>query len=260
MQKAPRHGASDVLRPTGVGMGKDGSVKKVLAAVALVAIAFLCVSCGGGGAARKTSLDTEIEKASYAYGMDVAASMQRSGLELDVDSFVQGFRDTLTGEKVLLTNPEKMQVMQDYASKMREKQMAEMEAAGVKNLEEGQAFLDQNAAREGVVKTASGLQYEVVEKGDGPKPKATDHVKVNYTGTLIDGTKFDSSYDRGQPAEFPLNGVIPGWTEALQLMNVGSTYRIYVPPDLAYGERGAPPVIGPNATLIFDIELLEIVK
>ncbi|MBN2564911.1 MAG: FKBP-type peptidyl-prolyl cis-trans isomerase [Candidatus Eisenbacteria bacterium] len=240
-------------------MGKDGSVKKVLAAVALVALALACVSCGGGEA-RKTSLDTEIEKASYAYGMDVAASMQRSGLELDVDSFVQGFRDTLTGGKVLLSNQEKMQVMQEYAAKMREKQMAEMEAAAVTNLEEGQAFLDQNAAREGVIKTASGLQYEVIQKGDGPRPQATDRVKVNYTGTLIDGTKFDSSFDRGQPAEFPLNGVISGWTEALQLMNVGSTYRIYVPPDLAYRERGAPPVIGPNATLIFDIELLEIIK
>jgi FKBP-type peptidyl-prolyl cis-trans isomerase FklB len=240
-------------------MGKEGSVKKLLAAVALVALAFACVSCGGGEA-RKTSLDTEIERASYAYGMDVASSMERSGLELDVDSFVQGFRDTLTGEDVLLSNQEKMQIMQEYSQKMREQQMAEMEAQGARNLTEGQEFLEQNGARDEVVTTASGLQYEVIEKGVGPKPGPSSTVSVNYTGTLIDGTKFDSSYDRGQPAQFPLNGVIPGWTEALQLMNVGSKYRIYVPPDLAYGERGAPPVIGPNATLIFDIELMEIVE
>lgn len=234
-------------------------LKKVMAAVALVALAIACVSCGGGEV-RKTSLDTEIERASYAYGMDVAASMERSGLELDVDSFVQGFRDTLAGEEVLLSNQEKMQIMQEYSQKMREKQMAEMEARGAENLTQGQEFLEQNAARDEVVSTASGLQYEVIERGTGPKPGPSSTVRVNYTGMLIDGTKFDSSLDRGEPAQFPLNGVIPGWTEALQLMNVGSTYRIYVPPDLAYGEGGAPPVIGPNATLIFDIELLEIVE
>jgi FKBP-type peptidyl-prolyl cis-trans isomerase len=256
---AAPEGAQDVLKPAGIGMGKDGGVKKVLTGLALVALAVSCVSCGGGEA-RKTSLDTEIERASYAYGMDVAASMQRSGLELDVDSFVQGFRDTLAGEGVLLTNQEKMEIMQEYANKMREKQMAQREEQAASNLSEGQEFLAGNAARDEVVMTASGLQYEVIEQGSGPKPGPDSRVRVNYTGTLIDGTKFDSSLDRGEPAEFPLNGVIPGWTEALQLMSVGSTYRIYVPPNLAYGERGAPPVIGPNAALIFDIELLEIVE
>jgi FKBP-type peptidyl-prolyl cis-trans isomerase len=242
-----------------IGMGKDVSVKKLIAAAALVALALACVSCGGGGEARKTSLDTEIERASYAYGMDVAASMERSGLELDIDAFVQGFRDTLTGETPLLGNAEKMQVMQDFAEKMREKQMAEAEAVAGSNLTEGAAFLEANKNAEGVMVTDSGLQYIMLEEGTGPRPSATSRVKVHYTGTLIDGTKFDSSYDRGQPAEFPLNGVIPAWTEGVQLMKEGGKIKIFAPPEIAYGERGAPPVIGPNATLIFEIELLEIV-
>jgi FKBP-type peptidyl-prolyl cis-trans isomerase FkpA len=248
-----------VLRPEGVGMGKEGSVKSILVVIAVAAVAFACVSCGGG-AARKTSLNTELEKASYAYGLDVAESMQRSGLELDVDSFVQGFTDTLTGKKVLLTNQEKAQVMQEYASKMREKQMAEMQEKAKTNMAAGRAFLAENAKKDSVMVTADSLQYQILRKGTGPKPGPEATVKVNYIGKLIDGTTFDSSYDRGQPAEFPLNGVIPGWSEAIQLMNVGAKYRFWIPADLAYGERGAPPVIGPNETLIFDIELLEIVK
>ena len=241
-------------------MGKDTSVKKLMVVAALLALALACVSCGGEGAARKTSLDTDVEKASYAYGMDVASSMERSGLELDIDAFVQGFTDTLTGETPLLGNQEKMQVMQDFAARMREKQMAEAEAVAGTNLTEGAAFLEANKTAEGVKVTDSGLQYIMVEEGTGASPSATSRVKVHYTGTLIDGTKFDSSYDRGEPAEFPLNGVIPAWTEAVQLMKVGGKIKIFAPPSIAYGERGAPPVIGPNATLLFDIELVEIVQ
>ncbi len=234
-------------------------MKKLFVAAALMAVALMCVSCGGGGEApRMTSLETDVERASYAYGMDVAASMSRSGLELDVDAFVQGFRDTLEGHGVLMSNDEKMQVMQDFAAQMREMQMASMEATAQTNLTEGQAFLETNKTAEGVQTTASGLQYIVIEEGSGPKPAAGSTVKVHYTGTLVDGTKFDSSLDRGEPAEFPLGGVIPGWTEALQLMNTGAKYKIFVPPELGYRERGAPPVIGPNAVLVFDIELIEI--
>jgi FKBP-type peptidyl-prolyl cis-trans isomerase len=241
-------------------MGKDVSVKKFLAAAALLVLALTCVSCGGGGAARKTSLDTDIERASYAYGMDVSATMLRSGLELDLDAFVQGFRDTLDGHSPLLTNQEKMQVMQDFAATMREKQMAEAEAVAETNLAEGTAFLETNKTAEGVKTTDSGLQYIVLEEGTGARPSVDSRVKVHYTGTLIDGTKFDSSYDRGEPAEFPVQGVIPAWTEALQLMKVGGKMKIFAPPDIAYRDRGAPPVIGPNATLIFEIELVEIVQ
>ncbi len=241
-------------------MGKDVSVKKLLVAAALLAMALTCVSCGGGGEVQKTSLDTEVEKASYAYGMDVATSMLRSGLVLDIDSFVQGFRDTAEGRSPLLSDQEKMQVMQDYAAKMREAQMAEAEVAAVANLAEGTAFLEANKTAEGVKTTASGLQYIVVEEGKGATPTPDSRVKVHYKGTLIDGTQFDSSYDRGQPAEFPVGGVIPAWTEALQLMKVGGKIKIFAPPDIAYRERGAPPVIGPNATLIFEIELVDIVQ
>ena len=223
-------------------------------------MALMCVSCGGGGGAQKTSLDTEVEKASYAYGMDVATSMLRSGMVLDVDSFVQGFRDTVEGRSPLLTNQEKMQVMQDYSSKMREVQMAEAEIAAVTNLAEGTAFLETNKTAEGVKTTDSGLQYIVLKEGDGVTPSPDSRVKVHYKGTLIDGTQFDSSYDRGQPAEFPVQGVIPAWTEALQLMKVGGKLKIFAPPEIAYRERGAPPVIGPNATLIFEIELIDIVQ
>ena len=244
-----------------LGMRKDVSVKKILVVAALLALVLACVSCGGNGTAvRKTSLETDIEKASYAYGMDVAASMQRSGMELDIDSFVQGFRDTLEGVSPLLTEMEKMQVMQDFAAQMREKQMAEAAAVAGTNLAEGTAFLEANKTAEGVKTTASGLQYIMLKEGDGKKPTAQSRVKVNYTGMLIDGTKFDSSYDRGTPAEFPLNGVIPAWTEAVQLLKVGGKIKIFAPPSIAYGERGAPPVIGPNATLIFEIELLDILQ
>jgi FKBP-type peptidyl-prolyl cis-trans isomerase len=241
-------------------MGKDVSVKKLLVIAALLALALTCVSCGGGSEARKTSLDTEVERASYAYGMDVAVSMLRSGFELDVPSFIQGFRDTLEGNAPLLTDAEKMQVMQEFATKMREKQMAEAESAAVTNLAEGTAFLEANKTAEGVTTTDSGLQYIVLEEGTGASPSPSSRVKVHYTGTLIDGTKFDSSYDRGAPAEFPVQGVIPAWTEALQLMKVGGKIKIFAPPEIAYRDRGAPPVIGPNATLIFEIELVEIVQ
>lgn len=234
-------------------------VKKLLVAAALLAVALTSVSCGGGEA-RKTSLDTDAERASYAYGMDVAESMLRSGLDLDVDLFVQGFRDTLENRGTLLTGQEKMQIMQEYAAKMRETMQAKAEADAARNLAEGQAFLEANKSAEGVKTTKSGLQYIVLKEGSGPHPKPDSRVRVHYTGTLIDGTKFDSSYDRGQPAEFPVNGVISGWTEALQLMRPGGKLKVFIPPNLAYGERGAPPVIGPNSTLVFEMELVDIVE
>ena len=233
-------------------------MKKILAATAVLALTLVCASCGGEGGTTVTSLDTEEQRASYAYGMDVASSMLRSGLELDVDAFVQGFRDTLEGRTPLMSDNEKVQIMQDYAASMRERQMALAEAAASENLVAGQAFLEENKNAEGVVVTESGLQYIMLEEGSGRRPAAESRVKVNYTGTLIDGTKFDSSYDRGVPAEFPLQGVIPAWTEGVQLLKEGGKIRLFAPPELAYRERGAPPVIGPNATLIFDIELIEV--
>jgi FKBP-type peptidyl-prolyl cis-trans isomerase len=247
------------IRVRVVGMGKEKKVKKLLVAAAVLAMAFAVTSCGGGGGGKTlTSLDTDIQRASYAYGMDVGTSLLRSGLDLDVDAFVQGFRDTLEGRHPLLTDAEKMQIMQDFAQQMREKQQAQMEEASAQNLAEGTAFLEANKSAEGVKVTDSGLQYIIEKEGTGKRPTANSRVKVNYIGTLIDGTKFDSSYDRGEPAEFPLSGVIPAWTEGVQLIKEGGKIKLFAPPDLAYGERGAPPVIGPNATLIFEIELIEV--
>jgi len=236
-------------------------VKKFLAVAAVAALALVMASCAGeGDLPRKASLDTFEERASYALGLDVASSLTRSGAEVDIAAFVQGFRDTLEGQTVLMNQEEMRTVLTEFSEQMRTMAQEKMESEGATNLEGAMAFMEENKAKEGVVTTESGLQYTVLTEGSGPKPGPTTKVKVHYTGTLVDGTQFDSSHDRGQPAEFPLNGVIPGWGEGLQLMSVGSTYRLFVPPDLGYGQRGAPPVIPPNAALIFDIELLGIVE
>lgn len=200
---------------------------------------------------------TEKEKYSYMVGMDVARSLNQIKEEIDVATVVQALQATLKGEKTTLTEPEALAVRQEFMQKLQGKQAAKMKEEADKNAKEGEAFLAKNKDKSGVKVTASGLQYEVIKQGDGPKPKATDTVKVDYTGTKIDGTKFDSSVDRGQPATFPLNQVVPGWTEGLQLMPVGSQYKFYIPAKLAYGERGPGP-IGPNATLIFDVKLIAI--
>lgn len=207
-----------------------------------------------------TEVETLRERASYGIGVDVGGSLLRGGADIDVASFIQGFRDTLAGRPLLINREERHAAMTEYSDQMRAEQMAAMEELGRKNLVEGNDFLEANKAAEGVVTTRTGLQYTVLEEGDGPKPAADARVKVHYTGTLIDGTKFDSSYDRGEPAEFRLAGVIKGWGEALQLMSVGSRYKLFIPAELAYGDRGMPPMIGPNAVLIFEVELLEIVE
>ncbi len=233
-------------------------MKKLMVAGAVLVVALVLVSCGGGGLPAKTSLDTDMERVSYAFGIDVAGSLTRSGAEIDIPSFVQGFRDTLEGGTVLLTQPEVRTTLSEYSEQMREKQMKEREDQVTVNLAAAEVFMEENKTAEGVTTTESGLQYIVVEQGSGPRPTAKSTVKVHYTGMLLDGTKFDSSLDRGEPAEFPVGGVIPGWTEGLQLMSTGSTYKFFIPPDLAYGERGAPPRIEPNSALIFDVELIEV--
>jgi len=196
-------------------------------------------------------------KISYMVGMDIGRGLTQIKDDIDIKVVEQALEAVLKGEKTTMTQDEALQVRQAYMQQMQAKRVAEQKAAAEKNKTEGAAFLAKNKSKSGVKATASGLQYEVEKEGTGPKPKATDTVKVNYLGTKIDGTKFDSSYDRGQPATFPLNGVIKGWSEGLQLMPVGSKYKLYVPADLAYGEN-APGPIGPNATLIFEVELLGI--
>jgi len=196
-------------------------------------------------------------KISYMVGMDIGRGLMQIKDDIDIKVVEQALEATIKGEKTTMTQEEALQVRQAYMQQMQAKRVTEQKAAAEKNKSEGAAFLTKNKSKSGVKSTASGLQYEVEKEGTGPKPKATDTVKVNYLGTKIDGTKFDSSYDRGQPATFPLNGVIKGWSEGLQLMPVGSKYKLYVPAELAYGEN-APGPIGPNAALIFEVELLGI--
>ncbi|GIW86697.1 MAG: peptidyl-prolyl cis-trans isomerase [Isosphaeraceae bacterium] len=201
------------------------------------------------------------QRASYVIGLSLGRNLKEQDVDLDTELLLQGLRDALTGAKPRLSEQEAEATMQAFSTAFAERQQAKARAASEKNLKEGQAFLDANKAKPGVKTTASGLQYKIIEPGKGESPKATDTVRVHYRGTLIDGTEFDSSYARNEPAVFPLNGVIPGWTEGLQLIKPGGKIQLVIPANLAYGERGAPGgQIGPNAVLVFDIELLDVVK
>jgi FKBP-type peptidyl-prolyl cis-trans isomerase len=203
-------------------------------------------------------LATEKDKQSYAIGLNVGKSLHRDDIDVDPKIVLQGLQDALADGKVLLTDDEIKTVMTDLQTQVRQKQEEKRQALAENNKKDGAAFLAANATKPGVVTLPSGLQYKVLTPGTGPKPTATDRVVCNYRGTLLDNTEFDSSYKRGQPATFPVSGVIKGWTEALQLMPVGSKWQLFIPPDLAYGERPQGPG-GPNATLVFDVELLSIV-
>jgi FKBP-type peptidyl-prolyl cis-trans isomerase len=203
-------------------------------------------------------LNSFTEKISYVLGQEIGNSFKEAPLEINFDIFMQGVNDSLKGRTSPLDEEETNQIKQEFSRQVQESRQKQRAALSKKNLEEGQAFLAENKNKEGVITTDSGLQYKVLVKGDGPKPAQNDRVTVHYSGTLLDGTEFDSSYKRGKPATFQVNGVIRGWTEALQLMNVGSKYRLYVPSDLAYGQRGAGRKIGPNTMLMFDVELLSI--
>src|SRR5690554_1493259 len=193
-----------------------------------------------------------MDKLSYAVGMSMASNLMNSGLKnIDVDSFVKAFNDVMNNSALSIEPQEANQILQDYFTKQQEEMLN-------KNIEEGKAFLEENSKKESVTTLPSGLQYEVISEGSGEKPKATDSVKCHYHGTLLDGTVFDSSVQRGQPAVFGVNQVIKGWVEALQLMSVGSKWRLFIPSDLAYGSQGAGNTIEPNSTLIFEVELLGI--
>jgi len=198
------------------------------------------------------NLNTEMEKVSYSLGVNVAKSVKNQGLtSIDSEAIAQAFTDVFEGNELKISEQESNIILQDYFGKLaKEAQSA--------NVEAGQKFLAENAKRDGVTKTSTGLQYEVLAEGSGDSPKETDQVTVHYHGTLIDGTVFDSSVERGQPATFPVNGVIPGWVEALQLMKPGAKYKLFIPSNLAYGEKGAGGSIGPNATLIFEVELISV--
>lgn len=206
----------------------------------------------------KPELKPTKENISYAIGMNIGSNIKRQGIEADVDEMAKGIKDSVAGGTTRFSEQEAQQILNAMQTELRAKQEAERKVAGEKNKTEGEAFLAENAKKPGVKTTDSGLQYKVITEGKGEKPKPTDTVTTHYRGRLINGTEFDSSYKRGQPAEFPVTGVIKGWTEALQLMPVGSKWELYIPSTLAYGERGSGRDIGPNATLIFEIELLGI--
>lgn len=231
-------------------------MKQSFSIVLLITVGALLSACGTQE--RKTELKTQDEKISYALGLDIGGSLSELHTELDIATLIQAIQDTLTGGDVLLTGKEIAAVMQEFSKQMEAKQKQEVQAQQGKNLTEGEMFMEENKNKEGVQTTTSGLQYKVLTEGDGAKPSATDRVTVHYRGTLLDGTEFDSSYKRGQPATFALNGVIKGWTEGLQLMKMGSKYEFVIPPELAYGKRGTGAQIGPDATLIFEVELLDI--
>lgn len=202
-------------------------------------------------------LESQSERVGYMIGMDIGNSIKDQQDQVDLDTLLQGIRDVYEGNDTLLSTAEAQQIRQQYMQERRAQMQQERQAQAETNLEEGEAFLAENANKEGVQVTDSDLQYKVIESGDGASPSAEDTVTVHYRGKLLNGTEFDSSYSRGQPASFALDQVIPGWTEGVQLMNVGSKYRFFVPPDLAYGEQGSRG-IPPNATLIFDVELLDV--
>ncbi len=226
----------------------------VIAAVAMLA----ACSQQENTAPKQAALDTELSKVSYAIGLDVANSLKGLGADIDRAAFIEALNAQLDGTNTRLTAEEAGKSKQAFFQKRAAKQAEERKVASAGNKAAGEKFLTENAKKEGVKVTKSGLQYKVLKMGDGAKPVATDKVKVHYRGTLLDGTEFDSSYKRGQPITFPLNGVITGWTEGVQLMPVGSKFKFYIPSDLAYGERGAGASITPNSTLIFEVELLAI--
>lgn len=200
------------------------------------------------------------DKISYSIGVDVGKSIQKQKIEINPESFMTGFKDGQANKTTLMTEDEIRQTLLALQTEMLERQKTEMKAMAAKNLNDGQKFLAENKKNKDVVTLPDGLQYRIIKEGKGDSPKATDIVTTHYRGKLIDGTEFDSSYNRGEPVKFTVNGVIPGWTEALQLMKPGAKWELFIPAKLAYGEHGVGQIIGPNSTLIFEVELLNVEK
>jgi FKBP-type peptidyl-prolyl cis-trans isomerase FklB len=224
----------------------------------LITAVLAVVAIGVSLAAEKPDLKNENDKVSYSVGYQVGGDFRRQGVELDPDLLVKGMQDAMSGGKPLMTQEEMNKTLVDLKRKVVTAQREEQKKAAEKNMAEGKKFLEGNARKDGVTTLPSGLQYKVTAKGTGASPKKTDSVTVHYKGTLIDGTEFDSSYKRGKPATFRVDGVIAGWTEALQLMKPGAKWQLFIPANLAYGERGAGSRIGPNRTLIFEVELIKV--
>jgi len=221
----------------------------------ILSIGFLSSFCF---AADKVELKNQKDKESYSLGYQFGQSLKSQGVDINLDVYASGIRDAFGGKEPQMSQEEIRATLTSFQQRLMAARQKELKEKGTKNIEEGKKFLVENKKKEGIKTLPSGLQYKVLTQGSGKTPKAEDTVTVNYKGTLIDGTEFDSSYKRGQPATFQVKGVIKGWTEALQLMKEGSKWQLFIPPELAYGEQGAGRDIGPNATLIFEVELLTI--
>ncbi|MBD0833637.1 FKBP-type peptidyl-prolyl cis-trans isomerase [Aestuariibaculum sediminum] len=241
---------------------------KLIKCLGVAAAGLAMVSCNQNGGVPNKALNTEIDSVSYAIGMDVARNIKTNASEVDKEIFMQGFMNAQDSASLKISEDQVQAILSKYFQKKQADARKKQEEEMIKNAEEkfadnkaeGEKFLEDNKSKEGIQVTDSGLQYEVLKEGTGEKPTPSSRVKVHYHGTLIDGTVFDSSVDRGNPTEFGVTQVIPGWTEGLQLMSVGSKYKFYIPQELAYGYRQSGPNIKPFSTLIFEVELLEIVK
>jgi FKBP-type peptidyl-prolyl cis-trans isomerase len=235
--------------------------KKIAIVLSLCLVLSGLVACSKApeGKDKEVELNTFTDKISYVLGMDIGTSLRETKTEINLDVLYSGLEDSLNDRELLLDPEQTAALKQEFSQKLQQEYAARTEEASRKNLAEGETFLKENKDKDGVVTTDSGLQYKVLTEGDGPVPAATDRVKVHYRGTLINGKEFDSSYERQEPVVFKLDSVIPGWIEALQLMKVGSKYQLFIPPALAYGPREVGPEIGPNTTLIFEVELVGIV-
>jgi FKBP-type peptidyl-prolyl cis-trans isomerase FklB len=218
----------------------------------------LSTACGPSPSGGPVSLESDDAKVNYSIGYQIGNDFQHQGVPLEPDALVDGIRDAIGGNEAKLSEEERHATLAALQTRMHAAQQADQKAAADKNLAAAKAFLAENGAKEGVTTLPSGLQYKVLTEGTGPKPTASDTVTVHYRGTLIDGTEFDSSYKRGKPATFRVDGVIAGWTEALQLMKPGAKWELFIPAKLAYGGRGAGPRIEPNSTLIFEVELIKV--
>lgn len=233
-------------------------MKRNKSKVLMLSLSVFLLATAANAEEKAMEVSSDKDKLSYTIGIDIARSLAAVKDEVDLDKVILGVKDRFNGIAPKVSEEEMLGIMQEFAKKMQAKMMEEMKNIAETNTIEGENFLKENKEKEGVVTTDSGLQYMVEKEGEGKKPAATDKVTVHYRGTTINGEEFDSSYKRGQPASFPVTGVIPGWTEALQLMSVGSKYKLFIPSALAYGERGSGGAIGPNAVLVFEVELLGI--
>jgi len=236
-------------------------MKHAKVVLAIMGMTILLLSCSADKPASKAPEVTTFEqKISYVFGREIGQSFRETPTKIDLDVFMLGIQDAMNQRPSLISAEEEEKTKEEFSAKMQEEQSKRLAAAAEKNQKDEESFLEKNKSQQGIVTTASGLQYQILQEGTGAAIKETDRVKVHYRGTLIDGTEFDSSYNRNQPAVFDVGGVIPGWTEGLQLMKIGGKYRLWIPSKLAYGARGAGKAIGPNTLLIFEVEPLEVVN